>query len=77
MSDANTRYLRAARSRIRAAATLLRSSIGLESMPANVAAELRLEAIDLDDVASLLDLAERDVNRHVARWNRRRKGAKS
>lgn len=73
MSDANTRYLRAARARLRAAATLLRQSTGLESMAPDTAELLRLEAIELDSRASWLTEREREANAHVATWNRRRR----
>lgn len=74
MSDANTRRIRAARARIRAAATLLRDARGLDSMSVGTEERLLEHALGLDSLAEVLGLREREVNEHVAKWNRLRKG---
>ena len=73
MSDANTRRIRAARARIRAAATLLRDARGLDSMSKDIEEKTRLTALELDALAGACSALEREVNEHVAQWNKRRR----
>ena len=73
MSDANTRRIRAARARIRAAATLLRDARGLDSMAKDTEEAVRVMAIDLDVFAAECSGFERQMNWHVADWNKRRR----
>ena len=76
MSDANTHRVRAARARIRAAATLLRDARGLDSMSVETEEKVRLTALDADAMAAACSALEREMNRHVATWNKRRKAGR-
>lgn len=75
MTDANTRRIRAARRLMRAAATLLSDARGLDSMSDTTSETLRMDVIELREHATWLEAIEREMNKHMAQWRRRRVAA--
>jgi len=71
--SANTRRLRVARSRIRAAVTLLRDARGLDSMDAETWELVRLDAITLESVAGTVSLHITATDAHMEKMARSRK----
>jgi len=71
--SANTRRLRVARSRIRAAVTLLRDARGLDSMDAETWELVRLDAICLESVAATVTLHIAATNKHLEAMVRSRR----
>ena len=71
--SANTRRLRVARSRIRAAITLLREARGLDSMDMETWELVRLDAILLESVAATVTLHIAATNKHLEAMVRSRR----